>query len=100
MFGAFAASPKSVVKGYGAGLGNLTFGMLVFPRVWNWYMTGRERKRGFYTMWVSAKLILGTALTRKDTVWLRTSTHLAEHLRPSRDRVSIGNTNKAQTDKS
>src|SRR3546814_532426 len=51
MFGAFAASPKSVVKGYGAGLENLTFGMLVFPRVWDWYLTWRERKRGFYTMW-------------------------------------------------
>ena len=47
MFGAFAASPRSGVRGFGASLESLTFAMMVFPQVWDWYLNWRERKRGF-----------------------------------------------------
>ncbi len=37
MFGALAASPAGVVKGRGVPLSQLTFGLLIFPGVWDWY---------------------------------------------------------------
>ncbi|MFC3677776.1 hypothetical protein [Ferrovibrio xuzhouensis] len=98
MFGAFAASPKSAVKGYGVSLESLTFGMLVFPKVWDWYLTWREQKRGFYTKWECDMLILGTALTRKDTGWLRQSPHIAGHLTPIPGLISEEDIAQAQGD--
>ncbi|TCM52598.1 hypothetical protein C8J36_10842 [Rhizobium sp. PP-F2F-G48] len=47
MFGALAASPTGMVKGRGVPLGHLTFGLLIFPGVWDWYLQWRERRRGF-----------------------------------------------------
>lgn len=35
MFGALAASPAGVVKGRGVPLSQLTFGLLIFPGVWD-----------------------------------------------------------------
>lgn len=51
MFGALAASPAGVVKGRGVPLSQLTFGLLIFPGVWDWYLQWREQRRGFYTKW-------------------------------------------------
>ena len=51
MFGALAASPAGVVKGRGVPLGQLTFGLLIFPGIWDWYLQWREQRRGFYTKW-------------------------------------------------
>lgn len=48
MFGALAASPEGEVAGRGVPLSALTFGLLVFPGVWDWYLQWRERRRGFY----------------------------------------------------
>ena len=49
MFGALAASPAGIVKGRGVPLSQLSFGLLVFPGVWDWYLQWREQRRGFYT---------------------------------------------------
>jgi len=49
MFGALAASPNSVVKDCGVPVSYLSFGLLVFPGVWDWYLQWREQRRGFYT---------------------------------------------------
>lgn len=38
LFGALAASPRTAVRGFGAGLDNLCFTMLVFPAEWDWYL--------------------------------------------------------------
>lgn len=38
MFGALAASPNGVVKGFGVPASQLSFGLLVFPGVWDWYL--------------------------------------------------------------
>jgi len=96
LLGAFAASPNSVVKGFGAKLESLTLAMLVFPKVWDWYLTWRERKRGFYTMWECDMLVLGSALTRKDTGWLRQSPYVGQHLEPIPGLITQDDINRAQ----
>lgn len=64
MFGALAAAPTGAIAGFGVPLADLTFGLLVFPTVWDWYVQWRERRRGFYTRWEVDMLRLGAALTR------------------------------------
>ena len=80
-FGAFAASPESDVRGFGADPGLLTFSMMVFPQVWDWYLQWRERRRGFFTKWESDVLAGAAALTREETGWLRQTPRIAGHLR-------------------
>lgn len=82
MFGALVASPDSEIRGYGAELASLPFAHLVFPRVWDWYLSWREARRGFYTKWEVDMLALGLSLTQKETGWLRQTPHLGEHLSP------------------
>lgn len=98
MFGALAAAPKGVISGFGVPLADLTFGLLVFPTVWDWYVQWRERRRGFYTRWEVDMLRLGVALTRIDTGWIRQMPHLADRLRPIPNLVSEADIELAQLD--
>lgn len=82
LFGAMAASPRHAVKGYGVRLNALTFAVLVFPAVWDWYLQWRLARRGFFTNWEVDMLSVGAALTRANTGWLRQSPRLAERLDP------------------
>ncbi|MCS0505144.1 hypothetical protein [Ancylobacter mangrovi] len=82
MFGALAAAPSGAVHGFGVPLESLTFGLLVFPIVWDWYIQWRERRRGFYTAWEVDMLRIAIALTRVDTGWLRQSPQLADRIKP------------------
>lgn len=82
LLGALAASPDGPVKGYGAPTRCLTFALLVFPSVWDWYLRWREARRGFYTQWETEMLTIGASLTRAETGWLRQTPGLAERLRP------------------
>lgn len=82
MFGALAASPSGEIQGFGARLGRLTLGLLVFPAVWDWYLQWRERRRGFYTRWEVMMLVLAGSLSRSETGWLRQTPQLARRLRP------------------
>ncbi|WP_370322251.1 hypothetical protein [Oricola sp.] len=82
LFGALAAPKRSAIRGLGAPLENLTFALLLFPSVWDWYVTWRERRRGFYTAWEVDMLRLALALTRAETGWLRQRPDLAMHLEP------------------
>jgi hypothetical protein len=82
MFGALAAAPNGAVHGFGLPLESLTFGLLVFPIVWDWYIQWRERRRGFYTAWEVDMLRTAVALTNADTGWLRQNPQLAEHIKP------------------
>lgn len=50
MFGALSAAPTEGVQGYGLPFTRLTFGLLAFPGVWDWYLRWRERRRGFYDL--------------------------------------------------
>lgn len=45
LFGALASAPESRVSGMGLDAERLTFGLLVFPSVWDWYVQWRERRR-------------------------------------------------------
>ena len=88
MFGALAASPKGVIAGFGVPLADLTFGYLIFPKVWDWYVQWRERRRGFYTAWEADMLRLAAALTRAETGWIRQTPQLAIQLKPIPNLVS------------
>lgn len=82
MFGALAASPKGAVKGYGVPLGHLTFGLLVFPGVWDWYLQWRERRRGFYTAWEHDMLSVALGMLRAETGWLWQHPELVSGVKP------------------
>lgn len=82
MFGALVARPTGPVKGFGMPLRNLTFGLLTFPSIWDWYLQWRERRRGFYTAWEVDMLRVAMALTRQETGWLRQSPELAARVKP------------------
>ncbi|MGL4094431.1 hypothetical protein [Agrobacterium cavarae] len=82
MFGALAASPESEVSGRGVPLRALTFGLLVFPNVWDWYLQWRERRRGFYTAWEADMLSIALSLTREETGWIRQHPELIPRLVP------------------
>ncbi|QLF71633.1 hypothetical protein FE840_018450 (plasmid) [Peteryoungia desertarenae] len=82
MFGALAASPDGPVKGRGVPLGQLTFGLLIFPGVWDWYLQWREQRRGFYTKWEEDMLMVAQALTRAEVGWIRQHPDLLRNVRP------------------
>jgi hypothetical protein len=82
MFGALAASPQGEVKGHGVPLTHLTFGLLIFPGVWDWYVQWRERRRGFYTAWEVDMLRIAIALCRRDTGWVRQHPELLARVKP------------------
>lgn len=81
MFGALAASPAGVVKGRGVPLSQLTFGLLIFPGVWVWYLQWREQRRGFYTKWEEDMLMVAQALTRSEVGWIRQHPELLKNVR-------------------
>jgi hypothetical protein len=82
MFGALAAPPKSAIGGLGIHPDRLTFGLLAFPRVWDWYLLWRERRRGFYTAWELDILRVASAMSREGTGWMRQKPALAEVIKP------------------
>lgn len=98
MFGALAASPRSGVRGFGANVNTLTFALLVFPSVWDWYLRWREAKRGFYTQWECDMLVVGGSLTRLETGWLRQTPQIAQHLDPIDGLVSRDDIEAVRTD--
>lgn len=73
LFGALAAAPDGVTRGFGLPRDKLTFALLASPAVWDWYIQWREARRGFYTQWESEMLLLAAALARGGTGWLRQS---------------------------
>jgi len=98
MFGALAASPKGDVAGFGVPLADLSFGLLVFPTVWDWYVQWRERRRGFYTCWEVDMLRLIGSLTRPETGWMRQTPQLACRLRPVPNLISAEDIEVARQD--
>lgn len=82
MFGALVASSRGAVHGHGVPLKDISFAMLIFPRVWDWYVQWRERRRGFFTRWECDMLRNAMALVRAETGWLRQHPELASRLVP------------------
>lgn len=98
MFGALAADPRSPVHGLGVERERLSFGQLVFPSVWNWYLRWRFERRGFYTAWELDMLVVAMSLVRKDWGWIRQTPRLAEGLDPIPGLVSEDDVAAAQAD--
>ncbi|MEN2990985.1 hypothetical protein WG926_21925 [Tistrella sp. BH-R2-4] len=98
MFGALAAHPRGPVRGYGVPLQHLTFGLLVFPSIWDWYVQWREKRRGFYTAWEVDMLRISLALTRRETGWLRQHPRLGSRLRPIEGLVTQADIDRACAD--
>ncbi len=98
LFGALAASPRSVVKGYGVATEKLAMGLLVFPAVLDWYVQWRERRRGFYTVWEANMFQLALALCRVETGWLRQTPNLALRLQPIAGLVTSADIAEVQAD--
>jgi len=98
MFGALAASPHGPVRGYGVPLQHPTFGLLVFPSIWGWYVQWREKRRGFYTAWEVDMLRISLALTRKETGWLRQHPDLGSRVRPIEGLISQANIDRVSAD--
>jgi integrase len=82
MFGALAASPAGIIKGRGVPLSQVSFGLLVFPGVWDWYLQWREQRRGFYTKWEEDMLMVAQALTRAEVGWIRQHPELLKNVKP------------------
>lgn len=98
LFGALAASPRSVVKGYGVATEKLAMGLLVFPAVLDWYVQWRERRRGFYTVWEANMFQLALALCRVETGWLRQTPYLSSRLQPISGLVTSADIAEVQAD--
>lgn len=98
LFGALAASPDGEVKGRGIPLRHITFGLLVFPRIWDWYLQWREKRRGFYTSWEQDMLSALLGMTRPETGWMWQHAELARGLQPVRGLVTADEIEFAQQD--
>lgn len=98
MLGALAAPPTGEVAGFGVPLVDLSFALLVFPTVWDWYVQWRERRRGFYTGWEVDMLRLVGSLTRAETGWIRQTLRLADRLRPIPNLISADDIVAAKQD--
>jgi hypothetical protein len=98
LFGAMVSSPKSDIAGLGIAPHRLSFALLVFPAIWDWYVNWREKRRGFYTAWEIDMLRVGIALTRADTGWLRQNPHLMDRLEPVPGLVTRRDINAARKD--
>jgi hypothetical protein len=96
VFGALSASPRLPLAGYGIPLNALSFGMLVFPAVWDWLFAWRETRRGFVTAWEFGLAHELGALTRRNTGWLRQNPQLAARLTPIEALVSQDDITKAR----
>jgi len=82
LFGALCAPASGPIAGLGAPLESLTFALLAFPKVWNWYLDWRLARRGFHTRWEADMLCLGVSFLRRETGWIRQSPALAQNLQP------------------
>lgn len=98
MFGALAARSDGTVAGFGIPLADLSFALLIFPQVWDWYVQWRERRRGFFTRWEVDMLRLGKALVRAEVGWLRQSPGFAARLRPVGALVTVDDIARVQAD--
>ncbi|ENN89812.1 hypothetical protein RHSP_08544 [Rhizobium freirei PRF 81] len=98
MFGALAASKQGEVSGYGVPVRQLTFGLLLFPGIWDWYLQWRESRRGFYTTWEVDMLRIALAITKQDTGWLRQHPELLQRVQPISGLISQSEIDYARDD--
>ncbi|WP_146198034.1 hypothetical protein [Caulobacter endophyticus] len=98
LFGALTAHPDGPAKGLGVPLEKISFAMLAHPGIWAWYLQWRRARRGFLTLWEADMLLLGGALTREPTGWLRQSPHLAGRMPEVPNIITREDVSRAQAD--
>lgn len=98
MFGAMAADPAGPVRGLGIPKEHLSFGLLIFPAVWDWYLAWRSDKRGFFTSWETEMLGVAIGLTRRETGWIRQTPSLSGAIAPIDGLISEAEFSVAQID--
>ncbi|MES2256583.1 MAG: hypothetical protein V4559_16275 [Pseudomonadota bacterium] len=81
-FGALAAAPQSSAAGLGIPLKNLTFALLAHPPIFDWFLSWRQRRRGFFTTSEKMFLYSAKAILRSSSGWLRQHPELAKRVRP------------------
>lgn len=77
---------------------DMSFAMLIFPRVWDWYVQWRERRRGFFTRWECDMLRNAMALVRSETGWLRQHPEIASRLVPVAGLISAEEVDAVRAD--
>lgn len=83
IFGSLAAPSEGPVRGKGIPAEKLTLALLLFPKVWDWFLLWRSQRRGgFYVVTEVNMIHFAVSILRKKTGWLRQSSHLAAHLSP------------------
>lgn len=98
MFGALIARADGPVKGREVAREDLSFAMLLFPAIWDWYLGWREERRGFYTSWEINMLDFAMTMARPDTGYFRQNPHLAAALRPIEGLISQADVDNAARD--
>jgi hypothetical protein len=98
MFGAIHAPSDSKSGGLGMPLSGLTFGLLVFPGMWDWFLKWREQRRGFFING-EADMLFGLAmLTSRHTGWLRQNPQVLEGIRPYGSQIARRDITRAKND--
>ena len=82
IFGLLAADPDGAIGGLGIPISNLTFGLFLFPDIWDWYLSWYEKKRGFFSCSDLTALYELKGFVRKRTGWIRQHPELVRKLRP------------------
>jgi hypothetical protein len=98
IFGALAAAPFSESEGLGIPVEKLTFGLLVFPAVWDWFLGWREKHRGFITRTETSILYEAKTALRRPTGWIRQHRTLSSAIYPIEGLVSARDVAKAKSD--
>ena len=98
LFGALTAAPLSPAEGFGLALKKLTFGLLVFPAIWDWYLLWRERRRGFFTAAEKSMLYEAKGALRRRVGWIRQHPELAKRLCPIEGLISKADIEEASAD--
>lgn len=80
LFGSLAAPSTPPICGMSVPLSSLTFGLVVFPSVLDWFFRWRQARRGFFSVAERNLLYSVAALTRKESGWIRQRPQLAHSL--------------------
>lgn len=98
LFGALAAPSEPPICGVGAPLSSLTFGLIVFPSVIDWFFRWRQARRGFFSVAERNLLYSVAALTRKESGWVRHNRELADSLTEIDGLISAQDITEAKRD--
>lgn len=82
LFGAMMASPRSTIAGLGVPKSHITMALMIFPSVWDWFLSWAEKRRGFYTKYEYNTLVDVISLIRTKTGWIWQNPELVVKLRP------------------